>query len=85
MDDSAPKVAEARQRAEAIFDKRAQQDLDIIEQQRRAQQREIERLQRLRSLRLAKEAADREAQALAGRKPRGRPRRSRLGKARGET
>jgi hypothetical protein len=81
MDDSAPKVAEARQRADAIFDKKVQQDLDLVEQQRQAQQREIERLQRLRSLRLAKEAAEREAQALAGGTPRGRPRRSRLGKA----
>jgi hypothetical protein len=84
MEDSAPKAG-ARQRAEAIFDKTVQQDLDIVEQQRQAQQREIERLQRLRSLRLAKEAADQEAQALAGGKPRGRPRRSRLGKARSET
>ena len=83
MEDSAPKAG-ARQRAEAIFDKRVQQDLDIIEQQRRAQQREIDRLQRLRSLRLAKEAADQEAQAVAGGKPRGRPRRSRLVKTRSE-
>ena len=84
MEDSAPNAG-ARQRAEAIFDKRAQQDLDIVEQQRQAQQREIERLQRLRSLRLAKEAAERQVQALAGDKPRGRPRRSRLVKARSET
>jgi energy-coupling factor transporter ATP-binding protein EcfA2 len=85
MDDSVPKVAEARQRAEAIFDKKVQQDLDFLEQQRQAQQREIERLQRLRSLRLAKEAAERQVQALAGGKPRGRPRRSRLVKAHSET
>ena len=85
MDDSAPKVAEARQRAEAIFDKRVQQNLDIIAQQRRAQQREIEKLQRLRSLRLAKEGADRRTQALTGGKPRGRPRRSRPVAARSET
>ena len=77
MEDSAP--------AEAIFDKRVQQDLDIVEQQRQAQRKEIEKLQRLRSLRLAKDAADQETQALAGGKPRGRPRRSRLGKARSET
>jgi len=44
MDDCARKVAEARQRAEAILDKRVQ----------------------LWSLRLAKEAAERQAQALAG-------------------
>ena len=80
-----PKVAEARQRAEAIFDKKVQQDLDFLEQQRQAQQRETEKLQRLRSLRLAKEAAERQVQAFAGDKPRGRPRRSRLVKARSET
>src|SRR5215472_4104892 len=85
MEDSAPKAG-ARQRAEAIFDKRAQQQhLDIIEQQRQAQRNEIEKLQRLRSLRLAKDAADQETQALAGGKPRGRPRRSRRIPARSET
>ena len=84
MDDSAPKAG-ARQRAEAIFDKRVQQDLDIIEQQRRAQQREIEKLQRLRSLRLAKEVADRQTQAVAGGKPGARQMRSRLSKACSET
>ena len=84
MDDSAPKAG-ARQRAEAIFDKAVRQELDIVEQQRQAQRNEIEKLQRLRSLRLAKEVADQETQALTGGKPRGRPRRSRLGKARSET
>ena len=84
MEDTAPNAG-ARQRAEAIFDKRAQQDLDIVEQQRQAQRNELEKLQRLRSLRLAKEVADQETQALTGGKPRGRPRRSRLGKARSET
>jgi len=84
MEDSAPNAG-ARQRAEAIFDKGVQQELDIVEQQRQAQRKEIEKLQRLRSLRLAKEAADQETQALAGGKPRGRPSRSRLGKARSET
>ena len=85
MDDSAPKVAEARQRAEAIFDKGVQQDLDIVEQQRQAQERETEKLQRLRSLRLAQEAAEREAEALAGGKPRGRPKRPRPVKTSSET
>ena len=84
MEDSAPKAG-ARQRAEAIFDKTVQQDLDIVEQQRQAQRNEIEKLQRLRSLRLAKDAADQETQAVAGGKPRGRPRRSRLVKTRSET
>jgi len=57
MDD---RVAKARQRAEALFEREApQDDLKIIEQQRALQQKEAEKLQRLRSLRLAKEAADR--------------------------
>ena len=84
MEDSAPSAG-ARQRAEAIFDKRVQQDLDIVEQQRQAQRNEIEKLQRLRSLRLARDAADQKMQAVAGGKPRGRPRRSRLVKTRSET
>ena len=84
MEDSA-RNAGARQRAEAIFDKRVQQDLDIVEQQRQAQRNEIEKLQRLRSLRLAKDAADQGTQAVAGGKPRGGPRRSRLVKTRSVT
>ena len=84
MEDSAPNAG-ARQRAEAIFDRRAQRDPDIIEQQRQAQRNEIEKLQRLRSLRLAKEVADRQTQALAGGKPGARQRRSRLSKACSET
>ena len=72
MDD---KVAEARQRAEAVFEHKApQNDLRIIEQ-RALEQREAEKLQRLRSLRLAKEAADREERAFAGVRKRGRPKR----------
>ena len=84
MEDSAPNAG-ARQRAEAIFDKGVQQELDIVEQQRQAQRKEIEKLQRLRSLRLAKDAADQETKAAAGDKPRGRPRRSRPVKTRSET
>jgi len=84
MEDSAPNAG-ARQRAEAIFDKGVQQELDIVEQQRQAQRKEIEKLQRLRSLRLAKDAADPEAQAVAGGKPGGRPRRSRPVRTRSET
>ena len=84
LNDSELKIGDARRRADAIFDKKAQQDLDIIEEQRQAQQREAEKLQRLRSLRLAKEAADREAQALAGGKPGPRPKRPRRVKAHNE-
>jgi hypothetical protein len=40
-----------------------------VEQQRQLQQRETDKLLRLRALRLAKEAADREAQAPAGGRP----------------
>ena len=83
MEDSAPNAG-ARQRAEAIFDKGVQQDLDIVEQQRRVQRKEIEKLQRLRSLRLCKEVADRQTQALAGGKSAASQRRSRLSKARSE-
>jgi hypothetical protein len=43
MEDSAPNAG-ARQRAEAILDKRDQQELDIVEQQRQAQRNEIEKL-----------------------------------------
>jgi len=66
MDD---RVAKARQRAEVVFEQKApQDDLQIIHQQRALQQREAEKLQRLRSVRLAKEAADREDGVLAGAK-----------------
>ena len=72
MDD---KVAEARQRAEAVFEHKAPQDDLRITEQRALEQREAEKLQRLRGLRLAKEAADREEHVLAGIKKRGRPKR----------
>ena len=85
MNDSELKIGDARRRADAIFDKKVQQDLDVIEELRLAQQREAEKLQRLRSLRLAKEAADRDAQAFAGGKPGPRPKRSRRVKTHNET
>ena len=63
MNDSTPRSADARSRANALFDKKTQRDLEILEQQRQLQRRETEKLLRLRSLRLAKEATDREVQA----------------------
>ena len=63
MNDSTPRNADARSRANALFDKKTQRDLEILEQQRQLQRRETEKLLRLRSLRLAKEATDKEVQA----------------------
>ena len=63
MNDSTPRSADARSRANALFDKKTQRDLEILEQQRQLQRRETEKLLRLRSLRLAKEATDKEVQA----------------------
>jgi hypothetical protein len=49
-----------------------------VEQQRQVRQREAEKLLRLRALRLAKEATDREAQVPAGGRPVSRPKSKRL-------
>jgi hypothetical protein len=72
------KIEDARRRADAIFDKDTQPSPDVVEQQRQVQQRETEKLLRLRALRLAKEATDREAQAPAGSRPVSRPKSKRL-------
>jgi hypothetical protein len=63
------KIENARRRADAIFNKNTQPGLDVVDQQRQLQQRKAEKLLRLRALRLAKEATDREAQAAAGGRP----------------
>ena len=63
MNNSELKIEDARRRADAIFNKNTQPGLDVVEQQRQVRQREAEKLLRLRALRLAKEATDREAQA----------------------
>ena len=69
MNGSQLKIEDARRRADAIFDKNTQPGLDVVEQQRHLQQREMEKLLRLRALRLAKEATDREARVPAGGRP----------------
>jgi hypothetical protein len=69
MNDSASKTDVARRHADALFDKAAQRDSDLKLEQRQLQQRETEKLLRLRSLRLAKEAAERQIQKPAERKP----------------
>ena len=59
------KNAETRRRAEEKFAKAKQRDQDVMSFQRQAQQAEAAKIQRLRALRLAKEAADRDALVLA--------------------
>ena len=49
---------DARRRADAIFAKNSRRVPDMVERQRLLQQRETEKLLRLRSLRLANEATD---------------------------
>ena len=78
MNGSELKIEDARRRADAIFDKNAQPALDAVEQQRQLQHRETEKLLRLRALRLAKEATDRETQVPAGSRPVSRPKSKRL-------
>ena len=72
------KIENARRRADAIFNKNTQPGLDVVDHQRQLQQRETEKLLRLRALRLAKEATDRETQVPAGSRPVSRPKSKRL-------
>jgi hypothetical protein len=59
------KNAETRRRAEEKFAKAKQREQDVMSIQRQAQQAETAKFERLRALRLAKEAADRDAVVLA--------------------
>lgn len=59
------KNAETRRRAEEKFAKAKQREQDVMSIQRQAQQAEAAKFERLRALRLAKEAADRDALVLA--------------------
>jgi hypothetical protein len=59
------KNAETRRRAEQKFAKAKQREQDVMSFQRQAQQVEAAKIERLRALRLAKEASDRVALALA--------------------
>jgi hypothetical protein len=65
MEFGTSKNAETRRRAEQKFAKAKQRDQDVMNFQRQAQQAEAAKFQRLRALRLAKEASDRDALALA--------------------
>ena len=61
MEHQGSKVFEARQRAEDKFAKANKRDAEVMDLQRQRQNAEQAKLQRLRALRLAKEAADRES------------------------
>src|SRR5215472_8670360 len=78
LNNSELKIEDARRRADAIFNKNTQPGLDVVDHQRQLQQRETEKLLRLRALRLANEATDREAQAAAGGRPTSGPKPKRL-------
>ena len=59
------KNGEVRRRAEEKFAKATQRDQDVMVYQREIQQAEVDKLLRLRALRLAKEAADKDVHELA--------------------
>ncbi len=61
MEFGTSKNAETRRRAEEKFAKAKQREQDVLSIQRQAQQAEAAKFQRLRALRLAKEAADKDA------------------------
>jgi len=61
MEFGTSKNAETRRRAEEKFAKAKQREQDVLSIQRQAQQAEAAKFQRLRALRLAKEAAYRDA------------------------
>lgn len=63
MEHQGSKSFEARQRAEDKFTKAKKRDAEVMNFQRQRQDAEQTKLVRLRALRLAKEAADRESQA----------------------
>jgi predicted negative regulator of RcsB-dependent stress response len=58
---SSSRSEEARNRAQDLFAKAKQRDTDVIEHRTKLQQAGLEKYTRLRALRLAKEAADKEA------------------------
>jgi hypothetical protein len=60
MEHQGSKALEARQRADDKFAKAKKRDAEVMNLQRQHQNAEQAKLQRLRALRLAKEAADRE-------------------------
>lgn len=54
---------EARRRAQAQFDKAKKNDTDVWREREKLRQEDADKTSRLRALRLAKEAADKEAAA----------------------
>jgi hypothetical protein len=58
---SSSRSEEARNRAQDLFAKAKQRDADVIEHRTKLQKAGLEKYNRLRALRLAKEAADKEA------------------------
>jgi hypothetical protein len=60
MEHQGSKALEARQRADDKFAKAKKRDAEVMNLQRQHQNAEQAKFQRLRALRLAKEAADRE-------------------------
>ena len=82
MEHQGSKAFEARQRAEDKFTKAKKRDTEVMDFQRQRQNAEEAKFQRLRALRLAKEAADRETQAKADAEaaltaPKAKPRKAR--------
>lgn len=61
MSDMASNDSEVRRRAEEKFAKAQQRESDIMNSQRQLQKVEADKLVRLRTLRLAKEAAEKQA------------------------
>ena len=57
--------AEARRRAEAVLAQRKKQDDEIVQQRAREREAAAEKVARLRELRLAKEAAEAQAEPKA--------------------
>ena len=79
MEQQGSKASEARQRAEDKFAKAKKRDAEVMDFQRQRQEAEQSKFHRLRALRLAKEAADRESLAKADAEaalaaPKGKPR-----------
>ena len=66
----------ARRNAQAVWEKSQKRDEEIVKERDKARNAEASKVARLKELRLAKEAADREAAAKAPPAPRRKPRAS---------
>ena len=67
---------QARRNAQAVWEKAKKRDDEIVKERDKARIAEASKVARLKELRLAKEAADREAAAKAAPAPRRKPRAS---------